>query len=73
MTVIGLKINEDKTKHMVSSIKGNDNAQNFMVQDYNFERVDSFVYLVSTMKIKNNVKEEVKRKIMLGIKRYFSF
>lgn len=60
-------------KYMISTKKENDvdNVWNLMAHKYRFEMVNSFVYLRSTIKNKNNVKEDVTRRIMLGNQCYF--
>jgi sorting nexin-29 len=69
---VGLRINTDKTKYMVATKKGAGGVQNLIVDDHSIEAVDSFVYVGSTINSKNNVALEVKQRIRLGNKCYFS-
>lgn len=72
---MGLRINEEKTKYMISS-KNEDRhhhlGQNATIGKYNFEVVKEFIYLGGVVDSDNNMSLEVKRRIMLANRAYFS-
>jgi len=63
---IGLKINESKTKYMIIS-RRNHNISYLKVEDYKFERVQSFntwaqrsiKMLIATKKLKNELQQQI--------------
>jgi sorting nexin-29 len=71
---IGLSINEDKTKIMKQSrSQRNDPRQNISFKDtYNFEVVNEFAYLGSTITKENEDHVEIKRRIATGNRTFFS-
>jgi hypothetical protein len=58
---VGLKINEQKTKYMIATIR--DVGQSVAIGDKHFEVVKEFVYLGSLMTPANDVSLEVQRRI----------
>lgn len=72
---MGLRINEDKTKYMISSkeeARHHQLGQNVTIGNYNFEVVKEFVYLGGVVDSNNNMSLEVKRRIMLANRAFFS-
>ncbi|CAG9830616.1 unnamed protein product [Diabrotica balteata] len=70
---IGLKINEDKTKHMVVSKQERRRIwQNITINDHNFEVVKEFKYLGATITNDNKLEREVETKIMAGNRSFFA-
>ncbi|KAE9522623.1 hypothetical protein AGLY_016986 [Aphis glycines] len=68
---IGLKINESKTKYMILS-RRNHNISYLKVDDYKFERVQSFKYLGTEINESANSHEEVKKRITAANRCYYS-
>ena len=76
---MGLAVNEDKTKLMVSSSRTSCRLDKRVNVDnrYNFEVVDNFIYLGSAVNKNNDVSLEIKRRIVLangcylGLSKYF--
>ena len=66
--VMGLKINEDKTKYMYvgKGMRRDRIGQNVTMGEYNFERVTSFRYLGATISEENSISDEVKIRIQSG-------
>lgn len=66
---VGLHVNEDKTKYLLSSRNdGSHNrlGQNVSIGNYQFEAVKNFIYLGSEVTHDNDVSSEIKRRIMLA-------
>jgi len=68
---IGLKINESKTKYMILS-RRNYNINYLKVDDYKFERVQSFKYQSAEINENANSHEEVKKRLMAANRCYYS-
>lgn len=71
---MGLAVNEDKTKYMLSSRKESQHrrlGQNVTMDRYNFEVVKDFVYLGSTITTQNDISAEIKRRITLANRCFF--
>lgn len=71
---VGLQVNEDKTKHLLSSrseASHNRLGQNIKIGHYQFEAVRNFIYLGSEVTHDNDVSSEIKRRIMLANKCLF--
>jgi hypothetical protein len=68
---MGLKINEDKTKYMVT---GNSTVSSpkISVGCYDFQRVESFVYLGTVVNSDGGVMTEIKTRINAANKGYFT-
>lgn len=69
---MGLKVSGAKTKFMAVTSKNRvrDAGQNITIDDYNFEAVEEFIYLGSSVG-KNNTKDEINRRILLANKCYY--
>ncbi|VVC43163.1 Reverse transcriptase domain [Cinara cedri] len=68
---IGLKINKSKTKYILLS-RQNHNINYLKVDDYKFERVQSFKYLGAEINEYANSHEEVKKRLMAANRYYYS-
>ena len=70
---LGLQINVEKTKYMVTDrIQNIHNNGNLVVCDKIFERVSNFKYLGSILNQTNEIREELKRRINLGNACFYS-
>ena len=68
---VGLAVNEDKTKYLVSTTK-NPSLGGFVdIDRFKFEVVKDFVYLGSSTNTANNISLEIKSRITLASRRYF--
>ena len=71
---MGLVVNEDKTKYLLSAHKQSEHTRlgtHVTVDSYKFEKVDDFVYLGTSINTNNNVSLEIQRRITLANKCYF--
>ncbi|XP_054085666.1 LINE-1 retrotransposable element ORF2 protein isoform X1 [Zeugodacus cucurbitae] len=71
---MGLEVNEDKTKYLLSSNKQSAHSRlgsHVTVDSHNFEVVDNFVYLGTSINNTNNVSLEIQRRITLANRCYF--
>ncbi|XP_054089974.1 putative uncharacterized transposon-derived protein F52C9.6 isoform X1 [Zeugodacus cucurbitae] len=71
---MGLEVNEDKTKYLLSSSKQSAHSRlgsHVTVDSHNFEVVDNFVYLGTSINNTNNVSLEIQRRITLANRCYF--
>ncbi|XP_054084799.1 uncharacterized protein LOC128921370 [Zeugodacus cucurbitae] len=71
---MGLVVNEDKTKYLLSSNKQSAHSRlgsQVTVDTHNFEVVDNFVYLGTSINNTNNVSLEIQRRITLANRCYF--
>ncbi|XP_054086050.1 putative uncharacterized transposon-derived protein F52C9.6 isoform X2 [Zeugodacus cucurbitae] len=71
---MGLVVNEDKTKYLLSSNKQSAHSRlgsHVTVDSHNFEVVDNFVYLGTSINNTNNVSLEIQRRITLANRCYF--
>ena len=70
-SVLGLKVNADKTKYMVATNASGIRGQTVNIGEYNFEIVNSFVYLGSLLNVENDIEEEIRRRIAIGNRCYY--
>jgi sorting nexin-29 len=74
--VMGLKINEEKTKYMTTRVTKNQ-PKYYQIEKFNFETVQSFTYLGSLVDVKNDNSVEIRERLLLanecfdGLKRQF--
>ena len=54
-SVLDLKVNADKTKYMVATNASGIRGQTINIGEYNFEIVNSFVYLGSLLNVENDM------------------
>ena len=72
-SIYGLEVNERKTKYMVtSSSRYRSPNQMLVVGGKHFEEVNSFVYLGSLVNSENNIGEEIRRRVTLGNRSFYS-
>src|SRR6201990_2432916 len=72
-SIYGLEVNERKTKYMVtSSSRYRSPNQMLEVGGKHFEEVNSFVYLGSLVNSENNIGEEIRRRVTLGNRSFYS-
>ncbi|GFW16984.1 reverse transcriptase domain-containing protein [Trichonephila clavipes] len=62
---MGLEINENKTKYMPCTKSGFNNSH-FKIEEYSFDVVDSFTYLVSEINNRNDCTTEIKKRITMA-------
>jgi hypothetical protein len=71
---MGLRINEDKTKYMkMSTTQAIRCRQNLRISDFNFEGVDSFIYLGSVVNNENKMWTDIHSKIMTANRAYSAY
>ena len=66
---VGLKVNEEKTKYLLSSRSESSPGrlgQNVSIGNHRFEAVQNFIYLGSEVTHDNDITSEIKRRIMLA-------
>ena len=70
---IGLEVNSEKTKYMITSRHQNViQNQNIVIGNVSFENVEKFRYLGVTVTNTNDIREVVKRRINMGNACYYS-
>ena len=70
---IDLEVNSEKTKYMITSRRKNViQNQNIVIGTLSFENVDKFRYLGVTVTNTNDIREEIKRRIIMGNACYYS-
>ena len=70
---IGLEVNTDKTKYMVMSREQNaGRIHSVRTDNSNFDRVEEFKYLGTTLTNQNSIAEEIKSRLRLGNTCYHS-
>ena len=70
---IGLEVNTYKTKYMITSRQQNTvQNQNIVIENVPFENMEKFKYLGVTVTNTNDIREEIKRRINMGIACYYS-
>ena len=70
---IGLEVNADKTKCMVTSrVQNVGRSQNVRIDNRSFERVEEFKYLGKILTNQNSIREEIKSRLKLGNACYYS-
>jgi sorting nexin-29 len=69
---MGLVINETKTKYMVAGKAYRPNMPpNLIIANYTFARVNTFVYLGSTVSYNNDISEEIGARLVAANRAYF--
>ena len=70
---IGLDVNSEKTKYMITSRHQNvTQNQNIVIGNLSFENVEKFRYLGVTVTNTNDIREEIKCRIIMGNACYYS-
>lgn len=71
-TDLGLKINDTKTEYMIISPSNRQHEQSVTIDTHTFKVVNKFVYLGSQLNSDNDIMDEIKRRITLGNRSYYS-
>ena len=69
---MGLSINENKTKYMITTRKNRPTRQNKTFGDFNIENVTDFTYLGASLSNTNDEGREIQTRIMAANRTYFS-
>ena len=70
---IGLEVNSEKTKYMITSRHQNViQNQNIVIGNLSFENVENFRYIGGTVTNTNDIREEIKHTINMGNACYYS-
>jgi sorting nexin-29 len=69
--MMGLEINQAKTKYMICGSKKKNSEDVFKVKHMTFERVSSFKYLGTLIKTRNDTSAEINNGITLANRSYF--
>ncbi|GFG34645.1 hypothetical protein Cfor_03714 [Coptotermes formosanus] len=69
--MMGLEINQAKTKYMICGAKKKYTENVFKVKHVTFERVNSFMYLGTLITADNNISAEINDRITLANRSYF--
>jgi len=69
--MMGLEINQAKTKYMICGTKKKYIENVCKVKHMTFERVNSFVYLGTLIKADNNISAKINNRITLANRSYF--
>ena len=70
---IGLEVNSEKTKYMITSFHQNViQNQDIVIENLSFENVEKFRYLGVTVTNTNDMHEEIKHRINMGNAFYYS-
>jgi len=72
VTDLGLKVNDAKTEYMIISPSNRQHEQNITIDTHTFKMVNQFVYLGSQLNTDNEIADEIKRRITLGNRSYYS-
>jgi len=71
-TLVGLTINEDKTKHMQIKRMGIKDITHLKINNFAFENVENFSYLGSILNADNKMNMEIAERISKGNKAYYA-
>jgi hypothetical protein len=71
-TLVGLNINEDKTKYMQIKRKGTEDMTYLKIDNFAFENVENFNYLGSILNADNKMNTEIAERIVKGNKAYYA-
>lgn len=71
-TDLGLKVNDAKTEYMIVTPSNRQQDQNVTIGTHTFKMVNQFVYLGSQLNTDNDIMDEIKRRITLGNRSFFS-
>ena len=71
-TQAGVSINEDKTKYIQIKIMGTKDIIHLKIDNFAFESVENFNYLISILNADNKMNIEIAERIAKGNKAYFA-
>ena len=71
-TDLGLEGNDAKTEYMIIPPSNRHQEQNVTIDTHTFKMVNKFVYLGSQLNSDNDIADEIKRRVTLGNRSYFS-
>jgi hypothetical protein len=71
-TLVGININEDKTKYMQIIRKGIKDITHLKFDNFIFENVENFNYLGSILNADNKINTKIVEKIAKGYKAYYA-
>jgi len=71
-TLVGLNINEDKTKYMQIKRSGTKDITHLKIDNFAFENVENFNYLGSILNADNKMNIEIAERIVTGNKAYYA-
>jgi hypothetical protein len=71
-TLVGLNINEDKTKYMQIKRTGTKDITHLQIDNFGFENVENFNYLGSILNADNKMNIEIAERIVKGNKAYYA-
>ena len=71
-TLVGLSINEDKTKYMQIKRTGTKDITHLKIDNFAFENVENFNYLGSILNADNKMNTEIAERIVKGNKAYYA-
>jgi hypothetical protein len=72
LTLVGLNINEDKTKYMQIKRTGTKDMTHLKFDNFAFEPVENFNYLGSILNADNKMNLEIAERIAKGNKSFYS-
>ena len=72
LVLVGLSINEDKTKYTQIKKTGTKDITNLNIDNYAFGNVKNFNYLVSILNADNKMNIEIAERITKGNKAYYA-
>jgi len=71
-TLVGLNINEDKTKYIQIKRTGTKDITHLKIKNFDFENVENFNYLGSILNADNKMNIEIDERIVKGSKAYYA-
>jgi hypothetical protein len=71
-TLVGLNINEDKTKYMQIKRTGTKDITHLRIDNFSFENVENFNYLGSILNADNKMNIKIAERIVKGNKAYYA-
>jgi hypothetical protein len=69
---LGLRVNDAKTEYMIVTPSNRQLDQNVTIDTHTFKVVNKFVYLGSQLNTDNDIMDEIKRRVTLGNRSYYS-
>jgi hypothetical protein len=69
---IGLLVNENKTKYLISISEERNTFNQLQIRDYDFEKTETFKYLDSLTTANNNISAEIQARLRAGNRCYYA-